>query len=222
MREKLISQALAARLRELCDERIDGLAPESFGEAASFVARLKEQLQNHSLTDLMASLPEAIATETWMEADADCLGGLRRLCLGEQLRLRPGQASPPDSFLQSMKASAREPERLFQLLTERYSCPLNFAFPAEEEAREFVLTQLMTRDRARVEKSSLAVAVTDDLLLRLNLVAVEAAHASDLRFLDALNYYYELLPTGWHPRTRHGWLLVSYFGLYARALAARV
>ncbi|HYJ46261.1 MAG TPA: hypothetical protein VEV81_06570 [Pyrinomonadaceae bacterium] len=222
MREEFIAQALGGRFRQLCGERISGLAPESFGEAASFVALAREQLRKASPAALKESLPELSRMDGWMETDADCLSSLRRLCLGEQLALRPGQPRPLDSFLQSLKASAREPERLFQLLTERYSCPLNFILLSEEEAREAVLAQLMARDRARVEKSSLAAAATDDLWLRLNLVAIEAARATDLRFLDALNYYYELLPSGWYPLTRHSWLLVSYFGLYARALAARV
>ena len=57
---------------------------------------------------------------------------------------------------------------------------------------------------------------SDDLLLRLNLCALYASRASDLRFLDALNYYYELLPAGWQPRGRNPWLLASYLALYAR------
>jgi hypothetical protein len=62
----------------------------------------------------------------------------------------------------------------------------------------------------------------NELLLLLNLCAVHACTTNDLRFLDALNYHYELLPANWHPASQHAWLLVSYFGLYARALAVRI
>jgi hypothetical protein len=79
----------------------------------------------------------------------------------------------------------------------------------------------MANDRARIEKNSVSAVASADLLLRLNLIAVHAARTPDLRFLDALNYYYELLPDGWQPKdAQHYRLLISYFALYARALAA--
>ena len=56
---------------------------------------------------------------------------------------------------------------------------------------------------------------------RAAVLALHASRASDLRFLDALNYYYELLPVGWQPKaTQHKQLLISFFALYARVLAA--
>ena len=90
--------------------------------------------------------------------------------------------------------------------------------PAEEAIREFILMRLMVSFRGRIEKGSMAAVDADDLLLLLNLVAVHATMTTDLRFLDALNYYYELLPAAWHPNTNHAWLLVCYLGLYTRAL----
>jgi hypothetical protein len=75
----------------------------------------------------------------------------------------------------------------------------------------------MTADRTRLEKDS-SRAVDADLLLKLNLISVHASTTSDLRFLDALNYYYELLPATLYPESQHPWLLVSWFALYARAL----
>ena len=56
----------------------------------------------------------------------------------------------------------------------------------------------------------------------LSLVAISAAGTTDLRFLDALNYYYELLPSIGLPGAQHHWLLVSYLTLYAMALAAEL
>jgi len=59
-------------------------------------------------------------------------------------------------------------------------------------------------------------------LLKLNLISVHASTAIDLRFLDALNYYYELLPVTVFPESQHAWLLISWFALYARALNSRI
>ncbi|MDH5790101.1 MAG: hypothetical protein OEZ27_05870, partial [Nitrospinota bacterium] len=61
----------------------------------------------------------------------------------------------------------------------------------------------------------------DELLLILNFVAVYAAGSSDLRFIDALNYYYERLPESWRPEGCHSWLWVSFYALYAKALSSR-
>ena len=123
----------------------------------------------------------------------------------------------PDDFLNQLKVRTGAPEAAFDPLAERYAWPLNFSFPAEDDIREYVLMRLMTADRARIENNSAGAVNTDDLLLKLNLISVHAATATDLRFLDALNYYYELLPvTG--PESQHGWLLISWFALYARAL----
>ena len=80
----------------------------------------------------------------------------------------------------------------------------------------------MTADRARIENNSPGAVNADDLLLKLNLISVHASAATDLRFLDALNYYYELLPVNWHPESPHARLLISWFALYARALNSRV
>lgn len=137
------------------------------------------------------------------------------------MQLEESPHPPGDSFFQDLDMKRRNPASRFQLLTERYACPLNFTLPAETEIREHVLTRLMVQDRTSVELGSVRSVDTDDLLLKLNLLAVHAQRASDLRFLDALNYYYELLPADWIPHARHGWLLASYLALYAQALAVR-
>lgn len=114
------------------------------------------------------------------------------------------------------------PPDCFQLLTERYSYPLNITLEGEEDIREYLLMRLMVQDRARLLKRSVNETGSDELLLKLNLIALHAALAADLRYLDALNYYYELLPTEWEPRGEHPWLLVSYLMLYAHALMAQI
>jgi hypothetical protein len=127
---------------------------------------------------------------------------------------------PVEEFLKQLKAKTSDRERLFASLTDRYAWPLNFSFAAESQIREYLLMRLMTTDRARIEKHSSARNDADDLLLKLNLVSVQACATTDLRFLDALNYYYELLPANWHPESESGWLMVSWLALYARALTA--
>lgn len=221
MRRDLISNALKKRFRKLCG-RISTFAPERFGEMSPFVSQILEQLQNSTPDYFKEYLSAVSVPDGWMEAGDDCLSSLRRLSLGKPLQLRPAQPQPLAPFIKKLSAAARDPEHCFQLLTQRYSCPLNFVLPAEDESREHVLTRLMVQDRARIEKNSLEAINGDDLLLRLNLTALHASLVPDLRFLDALNYYYELMPANWQPRAQHDWLLASYFAFYARALTAWV
>ncbi len=219
MRERLISAALNERFDELRGARLTRLEAESFAEAAPFVAEVRELFG----TAEPADLKNAAAPAGWTEADVDCLASLRALALGRALPLRPApEPQPVDSFVKALHASRNDPERRFRLLAERYKWPLNFSLTGEDVARERILTRLMAQDRGRVEREGVGTTRSDDLLLRLNLIALHASRASDLRFLDALNYYYELLPAGWQPRGRHAWLLASYLALYARALAARI
>ncbi len=222
IRQDLIAKALGERLDELRNERIRRLATETFDESAPFVSQLREALVN-ALLDQPANQPFSVGTPgVWMNSETDCLASLRALSLGQQLSLSEAAPPPIDHFLRSLDEHRRDPDRCFELLLERYSCPLNFALRDEDQIREHVLTRLMVQDRARIEQNSVANIAADDLLLKLNLVATHAQVTSDLRFLDALNYYYELLPADWVPRARHKWLLASYLGLYARALATGI
>ena len=79
MRERLISAALKERFDELRGERVTRLAPESFAEAAPFVAEVRELLRAAAVSDLKNSA----APSAWAEADADCLASLRSLALGK-------------------------------------------------------------------------------------------------------------------------------------------
>ena len=221
MQRELISNALNKRFLELRG-RISQFAPEQFGDMVSFISQLRERLVGASPAELKQSTFASKNQDSWLEADTDCLASLRRLSLGEQLKVRSSQGPPLAPFIQNLDAAKREPERRIQLLTERYSCPINFAVLSEAEAREYLLTRLMVHDRTRIEQNSIEAVNSDDLLLRLNLIALYTAIVPDLRFLDALNYYYELLPATWRPQARHNWLLITYFALYAQALAVRI
>jgi hypothetical protein len=215
-RHELVSNALTERLREL-RVVVAQLVPVDFGEMSTFVSKVQRLIADAAAD----AVPKGLQQPTyWVESDSDCLGSLRKLALGESIQFQPGEQPQTKSFLQELRSMPSDSERRFLLLAQRYSCPVNFALAAENETREFVLERLMVQDRRRVEKDSIDVAGTADLLLRLNLVAVYAGHTSDLRFLDALNYYYELIPSNWRPHAQHDWLMVSYFAFYARALTA--
>lgn len=222
IRRELISNALHERFRELCTERISQLKPEKFGEDEAFVSQVREQLLNASPGEISDATSGMSAPGSWMASDTDCLASLRALSLGEPLRFHPASRPPLGPFIERLTTSRADPARRFQLLAERYSCPLNFTLQAEDEAREHVLARLMSHDRARIEGASVEAVNADDLLLKLSLLALHAARVPDVRFLDTLNYYYELLPRTWQPQTLANWLLASYFALYSRALATRI
>lgn len=128
---------------------------------------------------------------------------------------RPDEAS----FFNDLQASIRDPQRRFELLTTRYLHPLNVAASSEHRVREHLLERLMVADRARIEQHSVHLLNADDLLLRLNLIAIYASFTTELRYLDALNYYYELLPTDWSPNNS---LRTSFLNFYLRALATHI
>jgi hypothetical protein len=224
MRRRLISNALENRFRELCDRRIQGLGNMAFdGAAAQFADRARKLLPSISPAQLVESMGGMEEPRFWQEAERPNANNFRpalfAIALTEPLSLRKSEHPPVEPFIELLTASRADPEHRAELLTKRYDCPLNFALAEEEEVREFVLTRLMAHDRARIEKESIEAVNSDDLLVRLCLAAIHAVHVPDLRFLDALNYYYELLPLGWQPRGKQGVLLVAYFALYARALA---
>ena len=218
MKDELISKAVERRLTELCNQRVAQLKPLSFDDMREFVSSVHKHLLNKSPLQLKNSFLAFNPPINWMDSETDCLSSLRLLSTEASIPLRQGTQPSVPAFLRELEEARDEPGRRFRLLIERYSCPLNFALSAEDEAREYVLKRLMVSDRARIENESIAAADSDDLLLKLNLVAICAGATRDLRFLDALNYYYELLPATWHPQSRHGWLLASNLALYARAL----
>ena len=216
MNKELISQAVAHRLGEVCT-RAGQLQPDRFGEMGEFVSAVRGMLLNFRAAERKSFGSPAVG-EHWLDADGDCLDSLRKFSLGEAWQTRPAPQPPIEDFLQDLKQTAKHREPLFKFLVERYAYAPNFSFPAEDDVREYVLMRLMVADRARIEDASIANIDGNDLLLKLNLVAIHAAATTDLRFLDALNYYYELLPATWFPDAENGWLVASYLALYARAL----
>jgi hypothetical protein len=215
-RRELIRAALEKRLRAVC-ESIRQLRPADFGEHERFVYKLQAKTVPAKLSS--AELPQSVrASSGWLICDSDCLESLRRLSLGEELPASLIAAPPAAPFLSSLYAARRDPLERFRLLVERYGCPLNIAADSEQGAREHLLECLMVRERAQVESGAVEAAGNDDLLLKLNLLAVYAALGEDLRYLDALNYYYELFITRGKREGGSSPLFASYLGLYAHAL----
>lgn len=215
MNKQLISQAVVRRLAEVCG-RVNQMDSHAFGEMGLFVTSVKEVLR--AKPDRISKLTRFPPPESWASAYTDCLTSLRALSLPGPKAIRSEPQPEHDRFFNQLKMihAAREP--VFALLAERYAWPLNFSLDEEGEVREYVLMRLMTTCRTRIENESIAAVNLDDLLLELNLIGVHASATTDLRFLDALNYYYELLPATIFPESQHGWLLVSWYALYARAL----
>jgi hypothetical protein len=156
--------------------------------------------------------------ETWFQNETTCLVSIQMLASDQELKNKSVPRPDTADFLSLLLAARKDPTRRVDLLTSRYANALNFAAPGEENVREHLLERLMVIDRASIERDSVFVVNPDDLLLKLNLVAINASLSNDLRFLDALNYYYELLPQDWSPKTSHSWLLVTYLAFYVRAL----
>ena len=199
---------------------------------SAFVAETRERiLSAHKEDSTTARLPLWTAPRGWVDAaSSNCLASLRTLCLGEKTQAQTGATTATAGaedvtaaaiFIETLERCRQQPQERFRLLTERYRYALNITVASEEAVREYLLMRLMVQDRVRIEKRSAQSIDSDDLLLKLNLLALHAALAPDLRYLDALNYYYELLPAEWNPQLgQHAWLLVSYLALYARALSA--
>jgi len=216
-RQDLISHALRKRYIEVCTNART-LNATAFGDMSDFVDRVREQLIENVER---GSFEQWEPPTAWLLCDLDCLSALRALAAGDALECTLGP--PADSgFLPQLQQACRDPALRFELLIARYRHPLNFVATTERTIQEHILERLMVSDRSRIERQSPDAIDADDLLLKLNFLGIHASFTTDLRFLDALNYYYELLPSNWYPKSRHNWLLASYWSFYARALTVQV
>jgi hypothetical protein len=182
-REEILRRALLRRRGELrkswkrfisaeCLESLGSLAPE----VASFLSG------QDSIHDW-----RRVSSLTWMNCDEKFLDSLRLIALAEKIEYQPLDSSPaPLSPVNLNKLSSNE--RL-QALCARYRCPLNIGTASEFDVAEELLRQLMVPDRAKIEAG--AEFDVDMVLLKLNLVGIRAMITRDLRFLDALNCFYE-------------------------------
>ncbi len=128
------------------------------------------------------------ATFTWIDCDANFLDCLRAIALSGKVEYRPSNTPPPHLSPPDLtKLSSKE---RFKALCARYRCPLNIGAASEFEVAEELLRQLMVPDRAKLQAGE--EFDVDMVLLKVNLVGIRAMVTRDLRFLDALNYFYEL------------------------------
>ena len=215
-RQEIIIDAIRRRHAEVC-KSVAQPAEAAVGEMTPFVLKLRQQLLACSQGVGAWTTPKS-----WFASRGESLAAIRALAANEELECRDGEPPPDLSFFDDLQSSIRDPQRRFDLLTARYLYPLNIAAPSEEKVREHLLERLMVTDRARIEQHSVDLVHADDLLLRLNLIAIYASLTDDLRYLDALNYYYELLPSAWYPKSPNSWLRVSFLNFYARALAVKL
>jgi hypothetical protein len=124
----------------------------------------------------------------WMDCDASFADNLRAIALAHNFEHRPSDAAPERLCLGPFNRLPRD-ERM-EFLYDRYRCPLNIGLPSETDVAEELLRQLMVPDRGKLEAGTEFDA--EMVLLKLNLVGVRAMVTRDLRYLDALNYFYEL------------------------------
>jgi len=127
-------------------------------------------------------------TFTWMNCNASFTDSLRAIALARKVEHRPSNTPPDRLSLANFNTLSRN-ERI-EVLCDRYRCPLNIGLPSESDVAEELLRQLMVPDRAKLEAGK--EFDVDFVLLKLNLAGVRAMMTRDLRFLDALNYFYEL------------------------------
>jgi len=208
-RHEVIANALQVRHTEVC---------------ARFTNYRLELVNNESSSSQFpetinqTSTPHWNKPEVWLESEIDCLAALAMLARGD--RLLETTSNNPDSnqFLLELQKTARDPEERFRLLSTRYRHPLNIGLSSEEAICEHLLERLMVADRACAQQHSIEALYEPDLLLKLNLLAIKSASCNDLRYLDSLNYFYELIPMGWRPKSETAWLLITYLVFYARAL----
>jgi hypothetical protein len=123
--------------------------------------------------------------------------------------MSPSRLLPVD--LNKLSSSER-----FKALSDRYRCPLNIGLPSESDVAEELLRQLMVQDRVKLEAG--ADFDVHLVLLKLNLVGIRALITRDLRFLDALNYFYELPHRSLVRLQTSPRLLASWLCVYAQLL----
>ncbi len=221
--DRRIAQALRQRLEELRTTSADRISPSRSGDQLSFASQVLEILQSEKIVLWMKNPPiDSSTPPSWIDSELDGFSFLRLLALGESPQTDFKDASPQESAEAFLKTLDENKSERFQLLIQRYRCPLNLRLDSEKEVVEFLLYQLMVPKRVKLDKGDLDSLNHDELLVILNFVAVHAADLSDLRFIDALNYYYERLPANWNIRGSCPWLLISFYALYARALASGV
>lgn len=182
--EGILRGALLARRAEVRKSWRSFISPECL---ASLGALAKEVESFLSGRDAFRDWRFAV-TLGWMNCDASFTDNLRAMALAHNVERRLSETGPEPLSLANFNQLPGN-ERI-DVLCERYRCPLNIGLPSESDVAEELLRQLMVPDRAKLEEGK--EFDVDFVLLKLNLVGVRAMMTRDLRYLDALNYFYEL------------------------------
>ena len=145
----------------------------------------------------------------WMNCGASFADSLCAIALAHNVERRQSGTNPEPLCLANFNKLSRD-ERI-EVLYNRYRSPLNIGLASEADVVEELLRQLMVPDRAKLEAGTEFDA--EMVLLKLNLVGVRAMVTRDLRYLDALNYFYELprrslMRIRSHPRLLSFWLCI--------------
>ena len=154
------------------------------------------------------------ASFAWVNCDATFQDCLYAIALADKVEYRPSDTPAPRLSPVGINKLSRN-ERM-EVLCDRYRCPLNIGLPSESDVAEEILRQLMVQDRAKLEAG--AEFDVDMVLLKLNLAGVRAMMTRDLRYLDALNYFYELPRRSLTRMCANPCFLASWLCIYAQLL----
>jgi hypothetical protein len=210
--EGLLREALLARRAELRKSWKQFISTECLASLGSFAHEVESFLSGKDpIRDW-----RFVANFTWMNCEATFLDSLRAIALGGKVEYQPSDTSP--SRLLTADLNKLSSSERFKALCDRYRCPLNIGLPSESDVAEELLRQLMVPDRAKLEAGK--EFDVDFVLLKLNLAGIRAMVTRDLRFLDALNYFYELPKRSLTRLQASPRLLASWLCIYAQILCA--
>jgi hypothetical protein len=152
----------------------------------------------------------------WMNCGANFADSLCAIALAHSVERRQSGTSPEPLCLANFNKLSRD-ERI-EVLYNRYRSPLSIGLASEADVAEELLRQLMVPDRAKLEAGTEFDA--EMVLLKLNLVGVRAMVTRDLRYLDALNYFYELPRRSLMRMRSNPRLLAFWLCIYAQVLCS--
>ena len=129
-REAAILDALQQRLSDVRD-RIAGLTPEVFGDAADYLKRLQRSLSSDDRSD------NGPAREPSASDSKDCVAALCGISLTSERLDSTIPAADCEQFLELLKQCRNDSGKRFRLLAERFSWPPTFSLSTEAEIREW-------------------------------------------------------------------------------------
>jgi hypothetical protein len=209
-RQAILNQGLLKRRAELRRNWQRLITPECLEQLGATSTRVSSFLSGPDAFQDWRTAPQ------WTHCHASLAACLIGIGLGDAIAHHASAGEPTAlscADFKKLPAQAR-----VQALSVRYRCPRNIGLESESGVAEELLRQLMVKDRTKLEVGLEFEA--DDVLLKLNLVAVCARMKRDLRFLDALNYYYELPRRSLVRLRRNPQLLAAWLCIYAQLLCA--